>query len=173
MKTHVRKTICKAVGKLALVAFLVGGNAIADEHHHQHHQKRVLQVENAFATPTFALAKMGAGYFTVKNGSDEDVAITELSVEQDVARLVELHETWFDGEVAKMRRLEMPYVVKAGESVEFVPQGKHLMLIGLNKPLQKGNSFKLTLRFDSGEEQVFDIPVKEKQDAGAQHHHHH
>lgn len=150
----------------------------AGEHVHHHHQNNnTLQVEAAYATPTFALAKMGAGYFTLKNVSNKDVAITELSIAETVARTAEMHETYLDGDMAKMRRLTMPYVIKAGATVEFVPQGKHLMLIGLEKPLKTGNSFDLTLTFESGENQVVTIPVLEKEQGEKGevkgHHHHH
>ena len=74
-----------------------------------------------------------------------------------------------------MRQLPMPFTIKAGETVEFVPQGKHLMIMGLNKPLKLGESFELSLTFVSGETQTISIPVQDN--PGAQqtnsHHHHH
>ena len=135
-----------------------------------------LEFESAWATPTFALAKMGAGYFTLKNKTDTDIVITGLSIPKDVANKAELHETYMENDMAKMRHLEMPFVVKSNTSIECVPRGKHLMIMGLKRPLEVGSSFALTFELDTGESQTVTIPVQEK--AGAKgddhsHHHHH
>lgn len=135
-----------------------------------------LEVEGAWAKPTFALAKMGAVYFTLQNKTDIDIAITGLSLPENVANKAELHETYMENDMAKMRQLEMPFVVKSHSSIEFIPRGKHLMIMGLKEPLVEGSSFELTLELDSGESQIVSIPVQEKAKAKEDdhsHHHHH
>ena len=165
-----KKLIKKALTLMVIGAVFMSQNVLANT--------ALLNVENAYATPTFALAKMGAGYFSLRNDSGQDVTIVGLSLSEDVANKAELHETYMQNEMAKMRRLTMPMRIARGESVDFKPRGKHLMIMGLKQPLVKGNSFELTLEFASGKSQTFNIPVKEANDVGPDvkdtgHLHHH
>jgi copper(I)-binding protein len=136
-----------------------------------------LKVEDVWAKPTFAMAKMGAGYFTLTNTTKNAVSISGLSLSEGIANKVELHETYLESDMAKMRRLEMPYVIASGATIEFVPRGKHLMIMGLVKPLEAGEHFDLTLEFTSGDSQTIRIPIKEDadttEDEDHSHHHHH
>lgn len=164
------KVIKKVVRLMSISAVFLSQSLLANT--------ELLNVENAYAKPTFALAKMGAGYFSLHNASEQDVTIVGLSLSDEVANKAELHETYMQNEMAKMRRLDMPMIIAKGESVNFVPRGKHLMIMGLKHPLVTGNSFDLTLEFASGKSQTFTIRVKEADDFNAkkndtEHHHHH
>jgi copper(I)-binding protein len=53
--------------------------------------------------------------------------------------------------------LELP----AGETVELKPGGYHVMLIGLAAPLEVGETFDLTLDFETAEDQVVTVEVRE------------
>lgn len=146
---------------------------------HPAYSSVVLEVENAYATPTFALAKMGAGYFTLHNSTDEEVAITAISLSENVANRIEMHETFVEGDMAKMRQLKLPFKMNPGETVEFKPKGKHLMLMGLKKPLESGMTFSVTLELSSGDRlssgvaQEIEITVRDSQEKESEHHHHH
>jgi len=133
-----------------------------------------LEVKKAWASPTFAMAKMGAGYMTLKNCSGKAVKVSSITVPASIAKKVELHETYIDGDMAKMRELNMPFTIEKGASVEFVPRGKHLMLIGLQSPLEVDMEFDVTLNFVDGGSQSFVMTVMEskKQDKSMHHHHH-
>jgi len=99
-----------------------------------------------------------AVYFVVVNdGGQPDALIRAVS---DVAEKVELHETRMEGDVAKMQpvpRVEIP----ARGRVEFKPRGLHVMLIGLKRELQVGDTFTLTLRFEKSGEIPVTVTVKE------------
>ena len=49
--------------------------------------------------------------------------------------------------------------VPAGGTINFAPNGRHLLLTGLRAPLREGESFLLTLRFDKGGSQTAVVKV--------------
>ena len=70
-----------------------------------------------------------------------------LSVSSPAARAVELHASVQDGDVARMRpvdRLEIP----PHGTVRLQPGGLHIMLIGLHRPLKRGDEVPLSLAFE-------------------------
>ena len=82
-------------------------------------------------------------YFTITNHGKNDRLIAASS---PVAGHAELHISRMDAGVMKMRHLDA-VEVKAGSPTVFEPSGKHVMLMGLKKPLKKGESFPLVLKF--------------------------
>lgn len=94
----------------------------------------------------------GGGFMNLRNtGSQADRLVSAAS---PVARVVELHTHVRDGDVMRMRPVQ-DIPVGAGETVQLRPGGFHIMLIGLNAPLQQGTRVPLTLRFErAGEVQV-------------------
>lgn len=99
-----------------------------------------------------------AVYFVVVNEGDQPDAL--IGAASDVAERVEIHETKMEGDVARMQpvpRVEIP----ARGRVEFRPRGLHVMLIGLKRDLQIGDTFTVTLRFEKSGEIPINVPVKE------------
>jgi len=94
----------------------------------------------------------GAGFMTLRNtGAQADRL---LSAASPIARVVELHTHVREGDVMRMRPVQ-DIPVPAGETVELRPGGLHVMLIGLNGPMQQGARVPVTLRFErAGEVQV-------------------
>ena len=70
-----------------------------------------------------------------------------MRVETPVAASAELHETIADHGVMKMRPLD-GLAIAPGDTVTLQPGGKHIMLMGLNRPLREGDSFPVTLVFE-------------------------
>lgn len=60
-----------------------------------------------------------------------------------------------------MRELEGGLVLPAGETVSLEPGGYHFMLLDLPDPLETGETFELTLEFESGESRVVSIEVRD------------
>jgi len=54
----------------------------------------------------------------------------------------------------------------AGEALQLQPGGKHVMLLGLAKPLAAGDSFTLTLNFDGSDPITVTVPVMEMSGMG-------
>ena len=117
-----------------------------------------LRIENAYAYATTSVQKNGAAFMVVHN--DDSAADTKiLKAETDVSEHIELHTHIMDGDVMMMREAEH-YEIPAQGSVTLEPMGHHIMLIGLKAPLQAGESFPLTLHFDSDEKRVVDVQIK-------------
>lgn len=94
----------------------------------------------------------GGAFLVLRNGGGQ--ADSLISASTDAARRVELHTMVRDGDVMRMRPVNT-IPVPAGQTVDLRPGGLHVMLIGLNAPLQQGGQVPLTLRFErAGEVRV-------------------
>ena len=83
---------------------------------------------------------------------------TLLGASTPVADQAEMHTTTQVDGMMQMRPLE-GLDLAAGESAEFEPGGRHLMLTGLHQPLAVGAQFPLTLRFAKAGERVVQVKV--------------
>jgi len=87
----------------------------------------------------------GAVYVALVNTGRKADAL--LAVTSDAATAVEIHETYQEGGMSKMRpvsRLEL----RPGTSVELKPGGHHIMLLNLTRDLKPGEAIQLTLDFE-------------------------
>ncbi len=121
-------------------------------------EEAALELETVWARPM--LVTPGAGsqgvnsavYLRIRNrGREEDRLLGGAT---RVATRVEVHESYLEGDVMRMRRLEGIQVPPAGE-VALRPGGLHVMLLGLKESLVEGESFPMVLEFEvSGEVEV-------------------
>lgn len=97
-----------------------------------------------------AVVKMPAGpntaaYMKVTNTGREDDKL--LSVACTFAGRVELHDHFNENGIMKMRPVQA-IEISAGQSIELVPGGKHIMFFNVRKDaLQEGQTVVLTLEF--------------------------
>lgn len=89
--------------------------------------------------------KMGAAYMVIASSGGAD---TLLGASTDAAKTVELHTVVDQNGVMQMRPVEGGIQIPANGKVELKPGGYHVMLIGLTKDLQAGDSVDLTLQFE-------------------------
>lgn len=131
-----------------------------------------LEVTEAWARTSPAMAEAGAAYMQITNGGGADDALVGVSVDPAVARSAEIHETVMaeaddeathgsdmGGGMMEMRavdRLEIP----AGETVSLEPGGYHIMLLDLASPLEEGSTVELTLTFENAGELVVTAEVR-------------
>lgn len=102
-----------------------------------------LVVEQAWARQP--LGKTGAAYVTVRNeGAAPDRL---LGAATDVAERAELHASTMEDGVMRMRPLDA-VEIHPGEPAVMRPGGTHIMLVGVTRPLEEGDRFPLTLRFE-------------------------
>lgn len=76
-----------------------------------------------------------------------------------VAGTVEIHEMRMEGDVMRMRAitgLDLP----AGQTVELRPGGYHVMLMGLKKPLNVGETVPITLTVEARDGTRTTIPLE-------------
>jgi copper(I)-binding protein len=75
------------------------------------------------------------------------------------AAMTHLHSVDDAGGMARMRSVE-GVDVPAGKTVALAPQGLHIMLMGLDKPLVAGERFPLTLHFAHGGDREVEVRVQ-------------
>ncbi len=90
---------------------------------------------------------VSGAYMTVRNtdGTDHEL----VAAHSDVAENVELHTHAMEDGMMKMRRVDS-VTLPAGSQVAFEPGGLHIMLIGLARDLNEGDSVEMALEFEDG-----------------------
>ena len=119
----------------ALGASLAGLPAFAGE----------LAVTNAWSRSTPPGVTVGVAYLTLKNDTGKSDRL--LNITTPVASKVQVHRTEILDGMARMREVAVLHV-DAGQTVEFAPNGMHLMLMGLKQPLAAGRTFEIELLFE-------------------------
>jgi hypothetical protein len=66
----------------------------------------------------------------------------------DVAKVVEIHETVMQDDIMKMQMLPDGLEVPANGEVVLKPGGYHVMLIGMQRDLNVGDTFTIELQFE-------------------------
>jgi copper(I)-binding protein len=103
-------------------------------------------VENAWGRPTGEGANASA-YLTIRN--PDSVAVHVDSVTSAQARVTELHDTSLPNGLATMTPLT-GVDVAAKSSLTMEPGGVHVMLIELNRPMNRGDSVPIRVWFAGG-----------------------
>lgn len=119
-----------------------------------------VRIENPSARPAPA-GQNSAAYFTIVNPTGEEDLL--LSASSGVAMATEVHETQNDNGVMRMVHQADGVAVPARSTVDFVPGGKHVMLMNLRQPLTAGQSFTVTLSFAKAGEIEVTVPVPNTQ----------
>jgi hypothetical protein len=114
-----------------------------------------LRIDHPYATPTPTGATNSAAYLRgIRNTGDQPDRLIGAST--PVARTVEIHRSAIDAQnVMRMRAIEGIDLPPMGEVQVRHGGDHHLMLIDLKRPLNEGDRFPLTLRFQkAGEREV-------------------
>jgi copper(I)-binding protein len=105
-----------------------------------------LHVHQPWARASAGPAKAGAVYLTIMNhGEKPDRLIAAAS---PAGKKLALHHNIQEGDVMKMRPLEGGLALPVGQYVSLEPGGVHIMIMGLESPLEEGASHPLTLTFE-------------------------
>jgi len=139
MRTEVGKKLLWTV----VVSLLLAGAAFAGGESH----RRGPAIEAAWIRQAPPVARVMAGYMTLRNPSDEVLILR--GAESPFFEKVEIHRTRMKGGMAGMMRQELVEIPPHGE-LEFAPGGLHLMLTGPKRPLGVGDAVTITLLFDGG-----------------------
>ena len=107
----------------------------------------------ASATPT---ATSGAAYVSLMNHGAE--ADRLMSAATPAAKMAEIHKSEEVDGVMKMAPAG-PLEVPMHGTLEMKPGGYHIMLMGLSKPLKKGEEIEITLTFEKAGEVKVKVPV--------------
>lgn len=104
-----------------------------------------LTITNAWSRSTPPGVTVGVAYFTLKNDTGKSDRLLKIS--SPIAEKVQVHRTEILDGIARMREVAVLHV-EAGQELKFEPNGMHLMLMGLKKPLVEGQKFELNLVFE-------------------------
>ncbi len=120
-------------------------------------QNDVVTIENAWARASLGNSTATAIYMDIANTTA--VPDKLLKVSSPSAMSLEMHDTVITNNIARMKPL--PYVtIAAGETVAFKPGAKHIMVMGLKKPLKKGDTLQVTYSFERRGDVVVEVVAK-------------
>lgn len=114
-------------------------------------------VEKPWARASLGTSRPGGAYFILRNEGDAPVSL--IGLQADISGMISIHETktTSDGisSMAPAGNIEIP----PGATVALEPGGYHAMLMQLQSPLIKGETFPLTLTFSDGTELEINVPI--------------
>jgi len=96
-------------------------------------------------------------YFIIENNSSK--ADTLFQADCDFAGKVEIHETYSQGDMMGMRKVDF-IIIDSKSSFEFKPGGYHVMLMKLKKDINVGDEEKFTLHFKQAGELIITAQAK-------------
>jgi hypothetical protein len=112
-------------------------------------------VKDAWVRPTIGAGTATAGYFEITSAKPAKL----VGAQTPVAPSAELHEMKMDGDVMRMRAVDV-VPLPAGQPVTFRPNGLHVMITGLKAPLKAGDSVPLTLLVEGADGKRERVEVK-------------
>jgi len=101
--------------------------------------------------------KTTAAYLTL-NSTQLDRLI---AVESPIAEKVEMHESVMENGMMSMSQITSVLLTENTDAT-LSPQGKHLMVIGLKRPLVKGENIELKLSFEKSDPLIVNATVEQK-----------
>ncbi len=120
-------------------------------------QTGMLRVTDAWIRAAPPGAMVLAGYMTVENSSPEDIKLT--AAESPQFGMIELHRSVIEDDAARMRK--QPYfLVPARGKLVLEPNGRHLMMMMPNVPLQSGDNVTVVLTLDNGASLEVNAPLR-------------
>lgn len=129
-----------------------------------------VSIDKPWARASAGMANAGAAYMQLTSADGD--RLIGASVDASIAGTVEVHETVAadmgsdssdDGEgMGAMMMQEVGEIaLPAGEMVSLEPGGYHVMLLNLAEPFEVGETFELTLQFESAGDRVVEVEVRE------------
>jgi len=97
-------------------------------------------------------------YFTLENNGSE--ADTLFAVETDIAKMVQMHETYSNGDVMGMREIG-EIIIEPESTVKLEPGGKHIMVMKLRRDIKKGDEIEFKLYFKQAGEKIITAAVRD------------
>ncbi len=114
-------------------------------------------VAHPWARATPGGARTAAVYMTLMNKTDASDRLTGGT--SSVADAVQIHEMRVENGIMKMHELSNGLEIPAKGSVTLKPGAYHVMLVGLKRPLKKGEHVALTLAFEKAGKLDINVPV--------------
>lgn len=116
-----------------------------------------ITVQDAWIRGIPPSATTTAAFMTIHNTGPDDAVLK--SADCDVARTVQIHTMEQIGEIMKMKEVRELRIPANGQTV-LAPKGYHIMLIGLIKPINEGETIPLSLNFTNRATVEVDAVIK-------------
>ena len=116
-----------------------------------------VEVSDAWMRATAPGQKTAAGYMIIRNKSAQPERLVGGS--SQAAAKLETHVSIKDGDIMRMREVKS-YDIPAKGSFELKPNGSHLMLVDLKRPLKEGDKVPVVLKFEKSGEVKVDFEVR-------------
>lgn len=116
-----------------------------------------LSITNAWSRTTPPGVTVGVAYFTLRNDTGKSDRLLKIS--SPVASKVQVHRTEVLDGIARMREVAVLHV-DAGQTLEFAPNGMHVMLMGLKEPLVEGQAFEIRMLFEVAGPRTVKVSVR-------------
>jgi len=120
-------------------------------------QEPTVVVEDAWSRASIGVNRPGAAYMTVRNTGEETEVLTGLRT--DIAMMSEIHLSSTNDQGVSSMSPAGEIEIAPGEAIALEPGGLHAMLMRLQRPMVKGETFSLTLVFADGGEVTVEVPV--------------
>ena len=127
-----------------------------------------VEVSDAWIRATAPGQKTAAGYMIIRNKSAQPERLVGGS--SQAAAKVETHVSIKDGDIMRMREVK-GYDVPAKGTFELKPNGSHLMLVDLKRPLKEGDKVPVVLKFEKSGEVKVDFEVRPLTGGSPEHKH--
>jgi periplasmic copper chaperone A len=128
-----------------------------------------VEIKDAWIRATAPGQKTAAGYMTISNKSAQPERL--LGGSSEAAAKVQTHVSVKDGDIVRMREVK-GYDIPAKGSFELKPNGSHLMLVDIKRPLKEGEKVPLLLKFEKSGEIKVDFEVRPLGASASGHHQH-
>lgn len=141
---------------LILIAFFILSSFLQAQTQTQT-QTQVVTVSNAWARASVKGQNATGVFMSLKS----PVHTKLIGVSTSVAKVSQVHQMSMDNNVMKMSALQNGLELNAGSLVELKPGGYHIMLVDLQKVLEKDSKIDVQLTFldDSGKKTRMDVSV--------------
>jgi periplasmic copper chaperone A len=116
-----------------------------------------VEISDAWIRATAPGQKTAAGYVTIRNTSAQAERLVGGS--SQIAAKVETHVSIKDGEIMRMREVK-GYDIPAKGTFALKPNGSHLMLVDVKRPLKEGEKVPVLLKFEKAGEVKVDFEVR-------------
>lgn len=114
-------------------------------------------VESPWARASIGTSRPGVAYMTLRNTGREAVTVTGMAT--PIAMMPELHRTATNDQGVSTMAPAGDITIAAGGAVALEPGGLHAMLMQLQTPMTKGETFPLTFTFSDGSEVTVEVPI--------------
>jgi periplasmic copper chaperone A len=116
-----------------------------------------VKVFDAWAKTTVPGGSVSAAYMHIKSPTP----VKLVKAETPISGNVEIHDMKMKDGVMEMKAIDA-VDIPANKLVDLKPGGMHVMLMKLNKPINKGDSVPLTLTFEGPDKKTFTMNVDAK-----------